>query len=75
MVSERLKAVNFISGEKLDMFYNVSIDKYCVALQGCLCEETLAVCKELNISLEWDNNFYALRGVKEDSGIRVTLTI
>ena len=74
-ISDRLVKLRSISNEQLDKFYNVSLSNYSLDLQGDVCHDTIDICKELNIELTWDSVGHKLRGINEESSIRVCLTI
>jgi len=75
MISDELIKLREIPNEKLDKFYNVSMDNYrMLKLQGQLTYETVQIANDLNVPLAWDNNSHVLRGTNENE-ITICLTL
>ena len=75
MISDELIKLREIPNDKLDKFYNVSMDNYrMLKLQGQLTYETVQIANDLNVPLVWDNNSYVLRGASENE-ITICLTL
>ena len=75
MISDELYKLTAIPYDKLDKFYNISMDNYqTLKLQGELNHETIQIAKELEVELTWDNRNTAPRGTG-DNGITICLTV
>ena len=72
MISTQLEVLNTIMGYDMDEFYVITLWNNRLELQGNLTRKTLAIAKDLGVTLSWNDNTFALDG--QNDNIRICLT-
>ena len=72
MISTQLAELNTITSYDMDEFYVITLWNNRLELQGNLTRKTLAITKDLGVTLSWNDNTFALDG--QNDNIRICLT-